>query len=188
GGSRRARAAHPGPRRERALCAVLPLQRIERSETMTTTATSPVLRMRGIGQTFPGLRALSDVELGVRAGEVHAIVGENGAGKSTLMQILAGVYQPDEGAIELSGERTRITGQIDALRRGIGMVYQELNLVPDLTVAENIGLGHTPSRLGVVDNRALLAEAQRVLDALDTRIAPQQLVGSLTVSQQPIVA
>ncbi|HJB64560.1 MAG TPA: sugar ABC transporter ATP-binding protein [Candidatus Microbacterium pullistercoris] len=154
---------------------------------MTTTATSPVLRMRGIGKSFPGIRALSDVELEVRAGEVHAIVGENGAGKSTLMKILAGVYQPDEGAIELSGERTRITGQIDALRRGIGMVYQELNLVPDLTVAENIGLGRTPSRLGVVDNRALLAEAQRVLDALDTRIDPQQLVGSLTVSQQQIV-
>lgn len=154
---------------------------------MTATAEIPVLRMRGIGKSFPGIRALSDVDLEVHAGEVHAIVGENGAGKSTLMKILAGVYQPDEGTIDLSGGRVRIGGQLDALKRGIGMVYQELNLVPDLTVAENITLGRTPSRVGIVDSGKQLAEARRVLDALDARIDPQQLVGSLTVSQQQIV-
>ena len=154
---------------------------------MNPTTAAPALRMQGIGKSFPGIRALSDVDLEVRSGEVHAIVGENGAGKSTLMKILAGVHQPDEGFLELSGERVRITGQSDALRRGIGMVYQELNLVPDLTVAENISLGRTPSRFGVVDNRALLRDARRVLDELDARIEPSQLVGSLTVSQQQIV-
>ena len=146
-----------------------------------------VLEMRGISKSFPGVRALSDVDLAVHAGEVHAIVGENGAGKSTLMKILAGLYQPDEGEIALDGEVTRISGLIDARKRGIGMVYQELNLVPDLTVAENIMLGSTPSRFGFVQRRKLHDEAVAVLDALDARIDPTAILGSLTVSQQQIV-
>ena len=107
---------------------------------------SAALQMTGITKTFPGIRALSDVDLAVAGGEVHAIVGENGAGKSTLMKILAGVYQPDGGEIRLAGEPVRINGPIDAGRRGIAMVYQELNLVPDLTVAENIMLAALPVR------------------------------------------
>lgn len=148
---------------------------------------APVLRMHGIGKTFPGIRALSDVELEVDRGEVHAIVGENGAGKSTLMKILAGIYQPDEGTIELDGVVTKLAGPIDARKRGIGMVYQELNLVPDLTVGENIGLGHTPAKFGFVDQRALLSKAKQVLDELDAKIDPHQVLGSLTVSQQQLV-
>ncbi|MCR2800132.1 sugar ABC transporter ATP-binding protein [Microbacterium sp. zg-Y818] len=148
---------------------------------------APALEMRGISKSFPGVKALSDVDLVVAPGEVHAIVGENGAGKSTLMKILAGLYQPDTGTIELAGERVRIAGQLDALRRGIGMVYQELNLVPDLTVAENIALGATPSRLGFVRRRSLLDSARAVLDALDARIDPRARLGSLTVSQQQLV-
>ncbi|MBO1901051.1 sugar ABC transporter ATP-binding protein [Leucobacter weissii] len=145
------------------------------------------LEMRGISKSFPGIRALADVDLEVRAGEVHAIVGENGAGKSTLMKILAGVYQPDRGTISLEGEETRVSGPIDARRRGIGMVYQELNLVPDLTVAENIMLGATPSRLGFVRRRRLHDAAVAVLDAFDARVDPSAILGSLTVSQQQIV-
>ncbi|UOQ60464.1 sugar ABC transporter ATP-binding protein [Leucobacter rhizosphaerae] len=145
------------------------------------------LEMRNISKSFPGIRALADVDLVARAGEVHAIVGENGAGKSTLMKILAGVYQPDDGAILLDGVETRISGPIDARKRGIGMVYQELNLVPDLTVAENIMLGSTPSRLGFVQRKALTESAQAVLDAFDARIDPGAILGSLTVSQQQIV-
>ncbi|MFB8386716.1 sugar ABC transporter ATP-binding protein [Microbacterium sp. NPDC055910] len=147
----------------------------------------PALEMRGISKSFPGVKALSDVDLVVEPGEVHAIVGENGAGKSTLMKILAGVYQPDAGSVALSGERVRISGQLDARRRGIGMVYQELNLVPDLSVAENIALGATPSRFGIVRRRALLESARAVLDALDARIDPRARLGSLTVSQQQLV-
>src|SRR5690606_27035080 len=119
-----------------------PVEKV-RSESMTD---APALEMRGISKSFPGIKALSDVDLVVREGEVHAIVGENGAGKSTLMKILAGLYQPDAGTIALGGEVVRISGQLDARRRGIGMVYQELNLVPDLTVAENIALGAIPSK------------------------------------------
>ncbi|MEV8339751.1 sugar ABC transporter ATP-binding protein [Leucobacter sp. NPDC077196] len=145
------------------------------------------LEMRGISKSFPGILALADVDLIARAGEVHAIVGENGAGKSTLMKILAGVYQPDQGSIVLGGSETRIAGPIDARRRGIGMVYQELNLVPDLTVAENIMLGATPSRFGFVRRRALAEAATEVLDAFDARIDPSAILGSLTVSQQQIV-
>lgn len=147
----------------------------------------PALEMRGISKSFPGVRALSDVDLVVHAGEVHAIVGENGAGKSTLMKILAGLYQPDTGEIALGGETIRIGGQLDARRRGIGMVYQELNLVPDLTVAENITLGAMPSRFGLVRRKALLQTAAAVLTALDARIDPRTPVGSLTVSQQQLV-
>jgi len=151
---------------------------------MTETA---VLRMTGISKSFPGIRALSAVDFDVEAGEVHAVVGENGAGKSTLMKVLAGVYQPDDGTIELDGVAVRLSDPIEARRRGIGMVYQELNLVPDLTVAENILLGSTPSRFGLVDRRALREQARAVLDELDARIHTDDLVGSLTVSQQQIV-
>ena len=146
-----------------------------------------VLRMTGISKTFPGIKALTDVDLTVRAGEVHAIVGENGAGKSTLMKILSGLYQPDTGTIELDGRPVRISGPIDARRRGIGMVYQELNLVPDLSVEENIMLGATPRKAGFVDRKALRARATEVLAELGTRIEPSDIVGTLSVSQQQIV-
>jgi len=151
------------------------------------TETAPALSMRGISKSFPGIRALTDVDLEVGVGEVHAIVGENGAGKSTLMKILAGVYQPTEGTIELQGEAVRISGPIDARKRGIGMVYQELNLVPDLSVAENITLGAPPSKFGLVDRKALRARAQEVLTELGARVQPDDLVGSLPVSQQQLV-
>lgn len=150
-------------------------------------STPPALRMTSISKSFPGIRALSNVNLDVAAGEVHAIVGENGAGKSTLVKILAGVHAQDEGTIELDGTTVRMADPIEARRHGIGMVYQELNLVPDLTVAENILLGVTPSRFGLVDRRALRTQARRVLDELDARIDTDELVGSLTVSQQQIV-
>ena len=149
--------------------------------------TAPALRMRGITKSFPGIRALTNVALEVGQGSVHAIVGENGAGKSTLMKILAGVYQPDQGSIELQGEEVRIAGPIDARKRGIGMVYQELNLVPDLTVAENISLGDPPSRLGFVDRKALRARAEEVLAELGAKVHADDLVGSLPVSQQQLV-
>ena len=100
--------------------------------------------MRGIGKVFPGVKALSGVDLAVRFGTVHAIVGENGAGKSTLMKILSGAYAPTTGTIEVAGTEVRMKRPADAQKLGIRMVHQELNLVPDLTVAENIFLGRMP--------------------------------------------
>ena len=106
------------------------------------------LRMRGITKTFPGVTALSNVNLTVEFGRIHAIVGENGAGKSTLMKVLSGVYQPTSGTTEIAGTEVRMTRPADAMRLGIRMVHQELNLAPDLTVAENVlaHLGVGPGR------------------------------------------
>src|SRR5579872_551804 len=108
--------------------------------------TPPLLRMGGIVKTFPGVRALDGVDLEVRKAEVHALVGENGAGKSTLMKILAGAQQADAGTIEIDGKCERIDGPRTAERLGIGMIYQEFNLVPDLNAVQNIMLGNEPTR------------------------------------------
>jgi len=152
------------------------------------TADAPLaLRMSGISKSFPGVRALRDVELEVRAGEVHAIVGENGAGKSTLMKILAGFYQPDEGSIEIGGEPVSHWTPREALARGIGMIYQELNLVPDLSVAENISLGAMPMRGPFVDYRKVTQRAREVLDELRADIDPGTRLGNLPISQQQLV-
>jgi len=145
------------------------------------------LSMKGIGKSFPGVRALSDVDLEVTTGEVHAIVGENGAGKSTLMKILAGVYQPDAGSIKINGVTVSLQNPLEAKRQGIRMVYQELNLVPDLSVAENIALGQIPKKRGFVDRALMLADAKRVLLELQAKISPSTMVGDLTVSQQQLV-
>lgn len=152
------------------------------------TADAPLaLRMSGISKSFPGVRALRDVELEVRAGEVHAIVGENGAGKSTLMKILAGFYQPDEGSIEIGGEPVSHWTPREALARGIGMIYQELNLVPDLSVAENISLGAMPMRGPFVDYKKVTQRAREVLDELRADIDPGTRLGNLPISQQQLV-
>jgi len=152
---------------------------------MTGAQTS--LKMSGIGKSFPGIQALDNVDLAVRRGEIHAIVGENGAGKSTLMKILAGVYQPDRGSIEIDGAEVVLENPIEAQKAGIRMVYQELNLVPDLTVAENIALGRMPTRYGLVNKAAITAEAERILSELEAKILPGTPVGELTVSQQQLV-
>jgi ABC-type sugar transport system ATPase subunit len=149
--------------------------------------TSLALRMERIGKAFPGVQALSEVDLAVERGEVHAIVGENGAGKSTLMKILAGVYQPDEGSIHLNGVEVTLQSPLEAKRQGIRMVYQELNLVPDLSVAENIALGRIPRKWGLVDRARMDADARGVLSELQTKILPSTIVGDLTVSQQQLV-
>ena len=104
----------------------------------------PVLQMRGISKTFPGVRALDHVSLDVRPGEVLALMGENGAGKSTLMKVLAGAHQPDGGEIFLGGKPATLDTPQKAMDLGIGIIYQELNLVPQLSVAENIFLGREP--------------------------------------------
>jgi ribose transport system ATP-binding protein len=114
---------------------------------------SSLLEMRGITKRFPGVVALDGVDFELEKGEVHVLLGENGAGKSTLIKMLSGAYQPDEGEILLNGEPVSISSATDAQERGISTIYQEFNLVPQLTVAENIFLGRQPRRFGVVDRR-----------------------------------
>src|SRR3954470_22944914 len=115
----------------------------------------PLLQLSGIGKSFLGVRVLADVDLDVRPGEVHAVVGENGAGKSTLMKIISGVYVPDGGTIELDGAAVSFRSPRDAQRAGIGIIHQEFNLLPERTVAENVFLGHEPVRRGLVDRKAM---------------------------------
>ena len=155
--------------------------------TVTETMHPTALRMTGISKSFPGVKALQDVNLEVRTGEVHAIVGENGAGKSTLMKILAGLYQPDEGTIEIQGTHVGHWSPRQARDSGIGMIYQELNLVPDLTVAENISLGAMPRKGPFVDYRSVAARAKTVLDELQAAIDPSKRLGDLSISQQQLV-
>jgi ribose transport system ATP-binding protein len=144
--------------------------------------------MRGIRKAFPGVVALDGVDLEVRRGEVHVLLGENGAGKSTLMKILSGALPRDAGEIEIDGRPARIDSPRDAQRLGIRTIYQELTLVPALSAAENIFLGREP-RLGagIIDTRRLHAETDRVLARLGLRIDPRRPVGELGIAQQQMV-
>ena len=143
--------------------------------------------MRDIGKSFPGVRALSDVSLTLHAGEVLALVGENGAGKSTLMKILAGAQTADEGEIVVDGHAVRNESPHAAEAVGIGMIYQEFNLVPHLTAVENIVLGNEPTRGGLLDPAAARARAARVLDDLGIEIPLDVPTARLSVGQQQIV-
>src|SRR5208337_5555483 len=117
----------------------------------------PVLAVAGVEKSFPGVRALNNVSIEIKPGEVVGLIGENGAGKSTLMKILSGVYQPDSGQIFIAGKETRIENAADANRKGIGMVFQEQSLLPNLTIGENIYLGNERqfTKFGLVHWRAL---------------------------------
>ena len=113
---------------------------------MTATASDAVLEVQGVSKRFAGVLALDDVSLHLHAGEVHALVGENGAGKSTLIKVMTGVYQPDQGAIRYLGEPVTFARPLDAQAAGISTIYQEINLVPLLSVARNLFLGREPTR------------------------------------------
>jgi rhamnose transport system ATP-binding protein len=146
----------------------------------------PLLQARGIEKAFPGVRALTGVSFEVRAGEVHALLGENGAGKSTLIKILSGVYQPDAGAILIDGREARFATPEDAKRAGVATIYQELLLFPELTVAENIFLGHAPRAAGGrIDWRNMRAKAEELLASLEIDdLAADQIVGALSVGNR----
>ena len=147
-----------------------------------------VLEMRGIRKAFPGVVALDGVDLTLRAGEVHMLLGENGAGKSTLMKILSGACARDAGEIRMRGEPADIRDPGDAIARGIRVIYQELNLVPHLSVAENIFLGAAPTRWpGIIDRRRLRDEARRVLTGLGMDLPPETPVSRLSLAQQQLV-
>ena len=132
----------------------------------------PILELKNISKHFPGVQALDDVSLNLYPGEVHAVVGENGAGKSTLMKILSGVYTADQGAVLFDGASVTIHSPRSALNLGIATIYQEFNLVPILSVAENIYLGQEGNGLlpGVINRNVLFDKAQEVLDRLDAKM------------------
>src|SRR3989440_6300182 len=141
--------------------------------------------MRGIRKVFPGIVANDDVDVDVRRGEVHALLGENGAGKSTLMNILYGLYKPDGGEIRVRGEPVSFSSAKDAIDAGIGMVHQHFMLIPVMTVAENIVLGNEPKREGIILDEAGAEEQVRALSQqFGLAVEPRALVSEITVGQQ----
>src|SRR6266576_968862 len=145
----------------------------------------PVLELRGITKQFPGVLANDNVDFDLRRGEVHALLGENGAGKSTLMNILYGLYQPDEGQILVKGEPVRFHSPKDAINRGIGMVHQHFMLIPVMTVAENIVLANEPTRAGLLlDTNAADRRVRELSRSFNFAIDPEARVEEITVGQQ----
>ncbi|WP_266392003.1 sugar ABC transporter ATP-binding protein [Streptomyces canus] len=150
----------------------------------------PLLSMSGITKSFPGVRALDGVDLEVQAGEVHCLLGQNGAGKSTLIKVLAGAHQPDTGRLRWRGEEVTLRSPIAAMRLGIATIYQELDLVEHLSVAENVHLGHEPTAAGfVVRGKAARRSTAALLRRLGhPEVDPARLVGELSAAQQQIVS
>jgi putative multiple sugar transport system ATP-binding protein len=148
-----------------------------------------ILEMRGITKTFPGVKALQDVTLEVREGEIHAIVGENGAGKSTLMKVLSGVYPHGtySGDIHFLGQECRFSGIHDSEKVGIVIIHQELALVPLLSIAENIFLGNEQAHYGVIDWNVVRSRAARLLERVGLREHPDTLITNIGVGKQQLV-
>jgi len=156
---------------------------------MSETAQTPLLEMRGISKFYPGVIALNDVRFDLLPGEVHALCGENGAGKSTLMKILAGAETKDRGEVLIKGQPVEIRSPQDAMERGINIIYQEFNLVPHLSAAENIYLGREPGAAvpGFINFKKLYGDAQAVMDSLGVAVDVRSEVSRLSVAQQQMV-
>jgi ribose transport system ATP-binding protein len=151
------------------------------------SSTEAALRMRGICKRFPGVQALQNAELEVIPGEVHVLLGENGAGKSTLMKVLCGQHPPDIGDVELAGVSIRPDSPLEAGRLGLVMIHQELNLVPGLTVAENIFLGNEPATGGLIRGEEMRHRSRELLGRLRCEVDPDTLVSKLSVAEQQLV-
>ncbi|MCY9665799.1 sugar ABC transporter ATP-binding protein [Paenibacillus alginolyticus] len=147
-----------------------------------------ILELENITKTFPGVKALDNIQLKVRKGTIHALMGENGAGKSTLMKIIFGIYTPDQGRIKYKGQEIKITGSKDALSRGISMIHQELSPVPQMTVAENIFLGREAiTAFGWVDNKKMVEDTQKLFESLKIEIDPKAKMIDLSIASTQIV-
>ncbi len=146
-----------------------------------------ILTMKNISKSFAGVNALKGVELTLRKGEVHALMGENGAGKSTLMKCLLGVYQADEGEIIYKGQPVRFESVLEAQKAGISMIFQELNLIPHLTVAENIFFAREPLKHGLVDKDKMVEESAKLLNFFEIDVDPNDEVRMLSVAKQQMV-
>ncbi|HCA86698.1 MAG TPA: D-xylose ABC transporter ATP-binding protein [Streptomyces sp.] len=157
------------------------------SNAATGSDDRALLRVQGVEKSFPGVKALQDMRLDLRHGEVLALVGENGAGKSTLMKLLSGIHTPDAGQFFLDGRPVTIDGPRHAQQLGISIIHQEFNLMPDLTVAQNIFIGREPRGRFLLRDRALDDRARKLIDRLGLPLEPQRPVGALTVAQQQMV-
>jgi ABC-type sugar transport system ATPase subunit len=151
------------------------------------TSAAPLLEMSGIEKSFPGVRALTRGQLEVRSGEVHALLGENGAGKSTLIKVLAGALQPDAGSIRLAGELIRVRSPHEGRRLGLAVIYQEFNLVPQLSLRENIFLGQEHARGGMISAGSERRAAQTLLGRLGLDVDPDTRCSELSVAEQQLV-
>ena len=148
---------------------------------------APALAFDRVSMAFPGVKALDDVSFDVRAGSIHALMGENGAGKSTLLKILSGAYTPSGGSLALDGRPRTFGDTSDALAAGIAVIYQELHLVPEMSVAENLFLGHLPQKFGIVNRRALAAAARQQLELIGEELDPWTKLGTLSLGQRQMV-
>ena len=148
----------------------------------------PILEVRGVTRLFGATRALDDVSFALRAGEVHGLAGENGAGKSTLIKVLTGLYQPDAGQILLGDEAVHFAGPRDSQRLGVSAVYQEINLIPERSVAENMFLGREPKRGGFVDRHRMKADARAILARYGLDLDPASRLRSLGLGVQQMVS
>ena len=149
---------------------------------------SYIVEMKGITKHFPGVRALHNVDLAVRAGEVHALIGENGAGKSTMIKILMGVHQKSEGTIILDGKAADIKNPLHAQSLGLGAVYQDVNLALHLSVAENLFMGQLPrNKFGIINHTQLYRETTRIMESINVHVDPRAIVSSLSVALQEMV-
>lgn len=149
----------------------------------------PLVEMKNICKEFPGVKALSEVDLEILPGEVHALVGENGAGKSTIIKILMGVYTKTSGDIYIQGEKVEIKSPLNAQSMGLGAVYQDVNLAQELSVAENFFMGKLlKNRFGIVDHKRMYEETKRILDSIEVHVNPKSIISNLSVAQQEMVA
>ena len=149
--------------------------------------TGAALRFNGIGKEFPGVKALAQISFEARPHEVHALMGENGAGKSTLLKILGGAYLPSSGTLQIGEQTMAFKNAADSIASGVAVIHQELHLVPEMTVAENLFLGHLPSRFGVVNRSQLREQALACLKGLADEIDPEEKLGRLSLGQRQLV-
>ena len=152
------------------------------------TGSDTIVQIKGLSKRFPGVRALSNVDLNLRSGEIHGLMGENGAGKSTLIKVLTGLYPRDAGEILLDGKPFELNSPEDAPKFGLSTVYQEINLIPALSVAENIYIGREPTRFGCIDWRTITSRAKTAIKKLDLDIDVTLPVSSYSVAIQQLVA
>ena len=146
-----------------------------------------LLQMRGIHKRFPGVHALKGVDLDLAHGEVLALMGENGAGKSTMIKVLGGAHLPDEGEVLIEGQPAQVRSPIDAQGAGIGIIYQEFNLIPYLTARENIFLGQERTKFGFCSRKEENRKAKELFDRIGVAVDPEAICGDLSVAQQQCV-